>query len=275
MSKGQRCWNFMTPNWTQEDIDSLSAVPCKYMIYGKEVAPTTGMPHLQGFVQFTDQKTMSAVQKVIRGHLTAVTSRPWDCIEYCKKEGDWTERGKPPTNPGKRERDDWTGYVDLIKEGRACDLPEKIYITQFRNIQAIEAKYRKVDTTLDGDFVNEWIWGPPGTGKSRTARAENPGCFIKSHNKWWDGYQQEDVVLIDDVDSNWQGVTTHLKTWADRYSFPAEIKGGSMPIRPKKIVVTSNYCIQAFCEKLGADSVTMQAVFRRFTERYMGVEQAD
>lgn len=259
----------MIPNWTQEDVDSLAQVNCVYMIYGKEVAPTTGMPHLQGFVSFKSASTMSAVSSKIRGHLTAVTCRPWDAVEYCKKEGDFTERGTAPKNPGKRERDDWDGYLGLIKEGRSEEIPAKIQFSHFRAIQGLSSKYRKVNPEIEGDFTNEWIWGDPGTGKSYTARRENPGCFIKSANKWWDGYRDEEVVLIEDLDKDWPQFAHWLKIWADRYSFPAEVKGGMIMARPKKIVVTSNYCIQALCDKCQVDEKTMLAVLRRFRERVM------
>ncbi len=44
------CWTLN--NYTEEDVDGLQkdlAELCKFAIFGREVCPTTGTEHLQGF----------------------------------------------------------------------------------------------------------------------------------------------------------------------------------------------------------------------------------
>lgn len=110
-----------------------------------------------------------------------------------------------------------------------------------------------------------WLCGPPGVGKSHDVRkyAEERGIklYNKHHNKWWDGYSGEDLVLLDDIHpdmASW--ITTFLKIWADAYAFNAETKGGTMHIRPKWIVVTSNFGPDDFAKQ----DVDGQAIRRRF-----------
>jgi len=85
---------------------------------------------------------------------------------------------------------------------------------------------------------------------------------------WWDGYQDEEHVILDDFDTGNLG--HHLKIWADRYSFLAEVKGGTLHIRPKTIVITSNYSPED--PKFEWDSQMTDAIKRRFKIIKMGTK---
>ena len=83
------------------------------------------------------------------------------------------------------------------------------------------------------------------------------------NNKWWDGYDNEEVVIMEDFNMEQaKHLAHHLKIWADHYPFMAERKGGSMLIRPKKIIVTSNYHPE---EAFGEDKTgSLEPIMRRF-----------
>jgi hypothetical protein len=84
-------------------------------------------------------------------------------------------------------------------------------------------------------------------------------------SKWWDGYYNQENVIIDDFDKYMKGQAYWLKIWGDRYAFPAEIKGSSAMIRPKVICITSQYHP---CD-IWDDSETLEAIRRRFKMIYM------
>ena len=59
--------------------------------------------------------------------------------------------------------------------------------------------------------------------------------YVKNINKWWDGYANERIVLISDVEPDHGSFLGYfLKIWANCYPFLAEIKDSSFKIRPKK-----------------------------------------
>lgn len=119
----------------------------------------------------------------------------------------------------------------------------------------------KVEDLPEYTTTGYWYWGSTGVGKSHAAFKDFPDAYRKtSSNKWWDGYDGHENVIIDDFDKthNYQGY--HLKIWADRYAFIAEQKGGAVMIRPKAIVVTSNY----HPKDIWDDDTTLLPILRRF-----------
>jgi hypothetical protein len=92
------------------------------------------------------------------------------------------------------------------------------------------------------DVRGVWYWGGPGTGKSRKAREEYPEAYLKAQNKWFDGYAGEKEIILDDLDKLGGDKLGHyLKIWADRYACTAEVKGSTVNLQHRVIVITSNY----------------------------------
>lgn len=92
-------WRFTLNNWRQEDFEFLDKLyqdgKVKYIIYGKEIAPTTGTPHLQGFLQLPKKLRFGGVRKLLgdKYHVDPADF-PYAAMTYCKKDGEWTEYGK-------------------------------------------------------------------------------------------------------------------------------------------------------------------------------------
>jgi len=260
MTNKYRNFTFTFNNYPSTAL--VDEVPCKYIVYGKEVGKE-GTPHLQGTITFQSQRPISAVIKDLPGCHVEVCRDLFASIEYCKKEGDFTERGTPPKSPkekGDAESERWKSIRLACEEDRLDDLDEKTRTRDYRMVEYHRAKGAKRRKMSDTDAQHLWYYGDSGTGKSRKAREENPNAYLKMCNKWWDGYEDEEVVIIEDFDEVHSVLAHHLKIWADRYPFLAEIKGGAKKIRPRLIIVTSNYAPDDIWFK----SADLDPILRRF-----------
>lgn len=113
-SPQSRRWCFTHNNYSQADIDSLvsKADSTKYLVFGREVAPTTGTPHLQGYVYFEAPKRLSWLRNhFISCHYEIARGSHEDASNYCKKEGDFEEFGSFPSSTGPKKK-----FLDLIIE---------------------------------------------------------------------------------------------------------------------------------------------------------------
>jgi len=171
---------------------------------------------------------------------------------------------------GKQQKDEWEEARDLAKQGRFDEIPAEKYI-RFRS--ALHAISRELVPAVDAltELSNDWYWGETGWGKSRSIRVNYPGFFDKMANKWWDDYRGEEVVVIEELQPEHVRLVSHLKKWADFNPFRAEVKYGTLVIRPKKIIVTSNYRIRELFPREG-DYGPLE---RRFTEVYFGPKGKD
>lgn len=239
-----------------------------YAIFGKEVGEQ-GTPHIQGYIHFKNARAFKPVQRMFpTAHVEPqyLWSTVADNIKYCSKENLWLEFGERPADPkdkGQAERDRWALAREAAVTGRLEEIPDDIFIRHYGSLRSIAKDYMPRAENLEGEEgmkVGVWIWGQAGVGKSRYARKEYPDAYLKNKNKWWDGYRFEETVIIDDWDPNHACLRSHLKEWSDRYAFIAEIKGGGMSIRPKTVVVTSQYPI----ESCFPDLESQEAFKRRF-----------
>lgn len=262
MSSRRFCYTLN--NFTEKDLDHMKAVKCRYHVIGQEKGES-GTPHLQGYIEFSQAKTVSAARKICpTAHWEISMGNSQQASDYCKKElvvYEGGERSMTSVEKGVGEKRRWEECWDLAKAGKIQEIDAELRIRYYQTFLKVAKDYMPKPEDLSS-VCGYWYYGQAGFGKSHLARYNHPGYYEKMANKWWDGYQNEEVVLIDDLDVKHDVLAHHLKIWSDRYAFIAETKGGALRIRPKVIVVTSQYRI----DQIWPDLETQHALQRRFKE---------
>lgn len=265
-----RSWVFTINNFDSSDLDKLTALDCQYLIYGFERG-SAGTPHLQGFVHFANARTRrSLAANLPRAYLDKRRGTVQQAIDYCKKDGVFIERGTPPIDQETalllgRQRANET-HREIISRAEKGDfewIKQNYPAVWIARMPSLRSMFKPPTAILDGDLLHEWWYGPTGCGKSSTVWGLYPTHYQKQLNKWWDGYDSEAVVVIEEWSPKNEISGSQLKIWADRYPFPGQIKGGTLQrARPQKIIVLSNYSIaECFTESQDRDPI-----LRRFTQ---------
>lgn len=112
-------WCFTINNYAEtaeEHLQALYPISVKYLIYGKEVASSTGTPHLQGYLQLIKGQRLSGVIKLLpKGtHVEQAKGTPDQASAYCRKEGKYQEYGQIIVQ---RQRTDLDAIKKAIREG--------------------------------------------------------------------------------------------------------------------------------------------------------------
>lgn len=274
-----RNWCFTLNNYTPEEIPTELPAKLRYIAFSEEVGES-GTPHLQGFCCLQYATVLGTMKKMIpRAHFEIMRGSIHQNENYCSKEGELIEFGDKPASKiqqGLNEKARWRNIAKMAIKGEWDELLEEephVSCTHSAKLERLQVKFQQIPKWND-DLENYWIHGPPGTGKSFQIRQwcldQNPSLhlFDKDQSKWWDTYKHEEYVLIDDLDDDWSG-KRQLKRWSDRYEFKAQVKNSTLgSIRPRVIVVTSNYSIDEVFNP-ETEKMLNGAIRRRFTEVHM------
>lgn len=249
--QGKR-WSATLNNYSNENLEYLQSLHgdmhLRYIIIGKEIAPSTGTPHLQIYLETNKKITLKGLKNLLNVrelHLEMSRGSADQNIAYCKKGGDWIELGKPVKE---RQRTDLEEVKEQIKAGATWDsLWENHFSLMLQYRKGLE-EYSNLCRLRRTDPPKVYIWhGVTGTGKTRgafdMARSDYDDSFwVWPGGPWFDGYRGQRVAIFDEFHGgDEQSIPFSLwKKLCDRYPLTVPVKGGFSNWAPEVIIFTSN-----------------------------------
>lgn len=262
--------------WLQQNEKITCAVVCQ------EDHHATEGKHLHAWIKFNARQRVSPTNwntymdwNGIHGNWQIIkksANNTANAVKYVMKDGNYTAWNCDPTElskgAGSHKKKINTLHV-LETDIKELVKNNEISPRDYNSIVRAQAHWKLITSKVEDSEHTKGIWivGPPRIGKSKSVRVygeRHGGLYLKAQNKWWDGYQMEPNVLIDDFDTDmlWH----HLKLWADCYSFPAEVKGATVTVNFKHLFITSNYTIDQLVAKKSeqVDFTLLEALKERF-----------
>lgn len=243
----------------------------KYLIYGKEIAPTTNKEHWQGYVYFHTLTSLKSIHKLegFKGvHVEVVRGTSDENIKYCSKDGKYKEFGERPKQ-GKRT--DLEKLKEELIKGKK-DMDEVIIeLSVDENMKYYKALERIRDIHYQKNIKKEmtegiWLFGETGTGKSHMAfnNFDHKTHYVyEDDNGWWDNYKQQNNVIINDFRGDTMKYNQLLQL-CDKW--PVSVKRrcrSPIPFTSNKIIITSSLPPEKiFKERNRNDNIAQ--LYRRF-----------
>lgn len=168
---------FTFNNWDEEGKGKLKNLDSLWMIWCEEIAPTTGTPHLQGFIQFQSKRHWTALCGSVPGcYFAPAKGSAKENWTYIRKtladhqaagRGDDTfyEQGTRPNFEAVMEQrraagdataEMWESARELARDGRFDEIPAQLYIQHMRNFQLIYREERNKRVPLADFTLRDW-----------------------------------------------------------------------------------------------------------------------
>lgn len=218
----------------------------RYFICGTETCPDTNRIHWQCFIQMKRPTRPGGILKILGvtksdWHIEPMHGTVQQASDYCKKNGQFYEIGTAKTQG---QRTDLEAIAaDLVSGETTLDEVMENHPTtycKYRNgirdlaglgLKKKSKQFRHIETHV--------LWGDAGVGKTRQAVERcDDDYFILTKSKWWDGYNGEANIIIDDF-YGWTEYHRILR-WLDGYQLRLPVKGSFTYAMWDKVFITSN-----------------------------------
>lgn len=236
MSEAKR-WCFTLNNYSEEEYKEIvEKLEWTYVIIGREKGKEE-TPHLQGYIELQTKKRLTLLKKLNgRIHWEKLKGKPWQAADYCKKDGDFQEWGEISVKEKQTKKDeDFSVTLNSFLTGGMRKVMANT--PTMGRVRLLEKWATYLEPSRNEKPFVHWIWGASGTGKSKLA-SEYEDQYWKDDTKWWDGYDGQETVIIDDFRAHVMRFT-YLLRLLDRYPMRVEVKGGYRQMKSKNIIITS------------------------------------
>jgi len=225
---------------------STDSVACTYCVWQMELSPQTGKLHWQGYAEFNERAPFAVLHQFDGlsdppAHFEPRRGTQRQAIEYCQKVD---SRVDGPYEWGLRKEQGQRADLDNMRldldAGHSLaqvardHFPVWIkYPSAVKSYQALQAPDRSELPTV---YV---ILGATGTGKSRLARSMFPGAYWKPAFDYWENYQYEECVVLDEFYGHKMPYTDLLQL-LDSTPLLVNVKGACAKMSSSIFVFTSN-----------------------------------
>lgn len=219
-----------------------------YLVYGFEVCPQTKRPHLQGYIYWINDHSMSQCCAWFpqTGFIKAGGTPDQNRI-YCTKDNDYIEFGECPKQ-GKRS-DLMSAKADMDAGASPRKMWEEHFSTMIRYHKSISVYSSIRSPKRSWKTICFLIVGPSGKAKTTLAhilaRVLGDDIFIvpaaKGSGLYFDGYAGHSIAILDEMDGSAMK-PTFFNGLVDKFEYSVPIHGSAnVNWCPRYLFITSNY----------------------------------
>lgn len=223
------------------------------IVFQLERGGNSGYHHYQIYMEYAQHQRFSRVKTDFgtTAHIDIARGTRKQCFLYCTKEdtrvaGPWTAGIDLSLGGGQGSRSDLAEAKESLDRGVSMTQFANDHFGTFIRYPRAVCRYRELLQPK-----RDWrphvliFYGPTGSGKSRAAfeRAKAGGSYYSKPRptgggNWWDGYEGETTVILDDFRSaRWY--YDELLQLFDRYPLQSPFKGGYVSQQAREYIITT------------------------------------